>query len=436
MIQLSKLVAADYRSRFTFVEFAVKYRLISPIIHHAKCKRSELHFVDSDTVMRVPEESLLKFEMPEVIYGLGALSQIGKCCSRMGGERILLVTDPGLIAAGWVDESLRYLENEDLRYVIYDNVVTNPRDYQVEQGAELYRKKNCDVIAAIGGGSPIDTAKGIGILTSNHGRIHEYEGANLVTQPIPPLVCVPTTAGTGADVSQFAVIANKRTKEKMTILSRAITPDITLIDPRLLETKAPDLIAATGMDTLTHAIEAYVSSLSWPMTDPHAIHAIELVNEHLVKATKTKNIEALEGMSIACLEAGTAFSNAILGAVHALAHPLGGLYDIHHGLANSLLLPVVIRQNLAHVPAKFAKIARALGAETRSRSIEQVAQEVPRQIQQLIGKLELPTRLSQVGVDETDIPRLAQMAEADICMLTNPHCYMKSEIESMYHEVL
>jgi 1,3-propanediol dehydrogenase len=386
--------------------------------------------------MIVSEDSLLKFEIPEIIYGLGALSQIGQCARRLGGERILLVTDSGLIAAGWVDESIKYLQEEDLQYVIYDNVVTNPRDFQVEEGVQLYRHKNCDVIAVVGGGSPIDTAKGIGILASNHGRIHEYEGANLVTQPIPPLVCVPSTAGTGADVSQFAVIANKRTKEKMTILSRAITPDLTLVDPRLLKTKPPELMAATGMDTLTHAIEAYVSSLSWPMTDPHAIHAIELVNEHLVNATQTKDMDALEGMSIACLEAGMAFSNAILGAVHALAHPLGGLYDIHHGLANSLLLPVVVRQNMEHALPKFAKIARAMGAETRERSIAEVAQEVPRQIRDLIAKLGLPTRLSQVGVDAADIPRLAMMAEADICMLTNPHCYMKAEIESMYHEVL
>jgi len=386
--------------------------------------------------MNVSEDSLLKFEIPEIIYGLGALSQIGQCARRLGGERILLVTDSGLIAAGWVDECIKYLQEEDLQYVVCDNVVTNPRDFQVEEGVELYRRKKCDVIVALGGGSPIDTAKGIGILASNHGRIHEYEGANLVTQPIPPLVCVPSTAGTGADVSQFAVIANKRTKVKMTILSRAITPDLTLVDPRLLRTKPPELMAATGMDTLTHAIEAYVSSLSWPMTDPHAIHAIELVNEHLVNATQTKDMDALEGMSIACLEAGMAFSNAILGAVHALAHPLGGLYDIHHGLANSLLLPVVVRQNMTHALPKFAKIARAMGAETRERSIAEVAREVPRQIRDLIAKLGLPTRLSQVGVDAADIPRLAQMAEADICMLTNPHCYMKAEIESMYHEVL
>ena len=386
--------------------------------------------------MIVPEDSLLKFEIPEIIYGLGALSQIGQCARRLGGERILLVTDPGLIAARWVDESIKYLQEEDLQYVICDNVVTNPRDFQVEEGAELYRRKNCDVIVAVGGGSPIDTAKGIGILASNHGRIHEYEGANLVTQPIPPLVCAPSTAGTGADVSQFAVIADNRTKLKMTILSRAITPDLTIVDPRLLKTKSPELMAATGMDTLTHAIEAYVSSLSWPMTDPHAIHAIELVHEHLVNAAQTKDMTALEGMSIACLEAGMAFSNAILGAVHALAHPLGGVYDIHHGLANSLLLPVVVQKNMEHVPAKFAKIARAMGAETRSRSLEDVAREVPRQIEELIAKLGLPTRLSQVGVDAADIPRLAQMAEEDICMLTNPHCYLKSEIESMYHEVL
>jgi len=374
---------------------------ISPLRSHNAKNR-----VKFDKIMIVSEDSLLKFEIPEIIYGLGALSQIGQCARRLGGERILLVTDSGLIAAGWVDESIKYLQEEDLQYVICDNVVTNPRDFQVEEGVELYRRKKCDVIVAVGGGSPIDTAKGIGILASNHGRIHEYEGANLVTQPIPPLVCVPSTAGTGADVSQFAVIANKRTKVKMTILSRAITPDLTLVDPRLLKTKPPELMAATGMDTLTHAIEAYVSSLSWPMTDPHAIHAIELVNEHLVNATQTKDMDALEGMSIACLEAGMAFSNAILGAVHALAHPLGGLYDIHHGLANSLLLPVVVRQNMEHALPKFAKIARAMGAETRERSIAEVAREVPLQIRDLIAKLGLPTRLSQVGVDAADIPRL------------------------------
>ena len=386
--------------------------------------------------MIMAEDSLLKFEIPEVIYGLGSLSQIGRCAKRLGGERIFLVTDPGLIAAGWVDEGITFLKQEDLQYLVYDNVVTNPRDYQVEQGAQLYLRENCDVILTVGGGSPIDTAKGIGILVSNHGRIHEYEGCNLVTQPIPPLICVPSTAGTGADVSQFAVIANKQARVKMTILSRAITPDITLVDPRLLKTKPTELIATTGMDTLTHAIEAYVSSLSWPMTDPHAIHAIELAQKNIINAAQTKDMRALEAMSIACLEAGMAFSNAILGAVHALAHPLGGVYDIHHGLANALLLPIVIRQNLEHVPTKFAPIARALGAETRNRSFEDIAQEVPHQIQELITKLDLPTRLSQVGVEVKDIPLLAQMAEADICMQTNPHCYAQSEIESMYHEAL
>ncbi len=424
LLKISSLRSHSAKNRYYFPAAAG---------YHFRDVKNRVNF---DIIMIMPEDSLLKFEIPEVIYGLGALSQIGKCCRRLGGERILLVTDPGLIAAGWVDESIKYLAQEDLQYVIYDNVVTNPRDFQVEQGLELYRQKNCDVIAAVGGGSPIDTAKGIGILTSNHGRIHEYEGANLVTQPIPPLVCAPTTAGTGADVSQFAVITNKRANLKMAILSRAITPDITLADPLLLKTKSPELIATTGMDTLSHAIEAYVSSLSWPLTDPHAIHAIELVGKHLVNAAQTKDMDALEGMSIACLEAGMAFSNAILGAVHALAHPLGGLYDIHHGLANSLLLPVVVRQNMEHALPKFAGIARALGAETRGKSIEAVAQQVPGQLQDLIAKLGLPTRLSQVGVDEADIPHLAQMAEEDICMLTNPHCYMKAEIESMYHEVL
>lgn len=381
------------------------------------------------------DDDLLKFEVPEVIHGIGALTKIGCCAKRLGGEKILLVTDPGIIRSGWIDEVLTHLEKENLKYVVYDNVVTNPRDFQVEQGAQLYNRENCDVIAAVGGGSPIDTAKGIGILASNHGNIHEYEGCNLVTQPVPPLVCAPTTAGTGADISQFAVVADTRKKRKMTILSRSIMPDISLIDPRLLQTKPEDLMAATGMDTLTHAIEAYVSSLSWPLTDPHAIHAIELVWRHLLNAVRNKNVDSLVGMSIACLEAGVAFSNAILGAVHALAHPIGGLYDLHHGLINSVLLPVVVGQNMEHAKGKFANIARVMGVETRGMTMEEAAGQVRYQIENLIHQLGMPTRFSQLGLDTEDIPLLAKLAQQDLCMMTNPCCFSLDEIEAMYREV-
>jgi alcohol dehydrogenase class IV len=381
-------------------------------------------------------DELLKFELPEIIYGRGSLSQIGPCAKRLGGERILLVTDPGIVDAGWIDESVKYLQKEDLKYTLYDNVVTNPRCYQVDQGAELYLQKECDVIVAVGGGSPMDVAKGIAIIVSNQGKIHDYEGCNLITQPIPPLICVPTTAGTGSDVSQFAIIGDPRENRKMTILSRAIMADISLIDPRLLQTKSEELMAATGMDALTHAIEAYVSSLAWPLTDPHAIHAIELVFQHLKNAVKTKDIASLEGMAVASLEAGIAFSNAILGAVHALAHPLGGLYDIHHGLANAILLPAVVRRNVKHAPRKFAKMANAMGLDTRNKSAEDAAQQVPQLIERLIKDLKLPNTLAQVGVIAADIPALARDAQRDLCMETNPHHYNVEEIESMYYEAL
>lgn len=380
------------------------------------------------------DDSLLKFEVPEIIYGLGALYKIGQCAKRLGGERVLLVTDPGVMEAGWVDETIKHLEQEDLKYVIYDNVVTNPRDFQVEEGAQLYVQKKCDVIAAVGGGSPIDMAKGIAILVSNHGQIQEYEGCNRITQPIPPLVCAPTTAGTGADVTQFAIITDTGRKMKMTILSRAIMPDISVIDPRLLQTKSPELMAATGMDALTHALEAYVSSLSWPMTDPHAIHAVELIAEHLVDAVKYKRIEALEGMSIACLEAGIAFSNAILGAVHALAHPLGGMYDIHHGVANVVLLPAVVRKNLEYSPEKYARIAVAMGAQTSGMTTSDAATCLLEQIEKLISELGLPQSLSSLGVNPEDIPQMAALAQQDICMQTNPCCYSTAEIEELYRE--
>lgn len=380
--------------------------------------------------------SLLKFEIPEIIFGRGSLKQIGQCSRRMGGDKVLLVTDPGIIAKGWIDEALDFLKQEGLRTVVYDNVVSNPRTFQVEQGALEYLQQGCDVIIAIGGGSPMDTAKGIAILASNQGRIEDYVGCNLITQPIPPLICVPTTAGTGSDVSQFAIIANQDKKVKLTILSRAIMPDISLIDPRLLQSKSSELIAATGMDALTHAIEAYVSSLSWPLTDPHASHAIKLVFRNLKEAVRKKSIEPLEGMAIASLEAGAAFSNAILGAVHALAHPLGGLYDMHHGLANSILLPVVLKKNLEHAPEKYASIANAMGIDTRGKSKSEAAQQVPEKIEGLIKTLEIPTKLSQVGVRREDIPGLARDAAEDLCMMTNPQRYKADEIEAMYLDAL
>ncbi len=379
-------------------------------------------------------DELLKFELPEIIYGLGSLAQIGQCARRLGGERILLVTDPGLTVAGWVDKSRKYLKQEGLKCVVYDNVITNPRCYQVEQGAQIYTQNECDVIIGLGGGSPMDTAKGIAILVSNHGCIHDYVGCNLITQPIPPLICVPTTAGTGSDVSQFSVIADPRTKIKMTILSRAIMPDISLIDPLLLSTKTEELMATTGMDALTHAIEAYVSSLSWPLTDPHALHAVELVFQNLNPATLTKKVPALEGMAVASLEAGASFSNAILGAVHALAHPLGGLYDMHHGLANAVLLPVVLKKNIEYAPDKYVRVANAMGIDTRDRTDADIIQELPFRIEKLIASLQIPTRLSQLGVDRKDIPRMAAEAVDDLCMQTNPHCYAVDEIIALYND--
>jgi alcohol dehydrogenase class IV len=379
---------------------------------------------------------LLKFEIPEIIFGRGSLNQLGQCSRRMGGDKVLLVTDPGIVDKGWVDEALGYLKQEGLSTVVYDNVVTNPRAFQVEQGALEYSRNECDVIVAIGGGSPMDTAKGIAILVSNKGRIEDYVGCNLITQPIPPLICVPTTAGTGSDVSQFAIIADQEKKIKMTILSRAIMPDISLIDPRLLQTESSELIASTGMDALTHAIEAYVSSLSWSLTDPHASHAIKLVFRHLKEAVNKRSLDPLEGMAIASLEAGAAFSNAILGAVHALAHPLGGRYDMHHGLANAILLPVVLQKNLEHAPEKYAMIANAMGIDTRGKTSAEAAGQVPEQIETLIKALHIPTKLSQVGVKKEDIPSLARDAAVDLCMMTNPHRYNVAEIEALYLNAL
>jgi 1,3-propanediol dehydrogenase len=385
-----------------------------------------------------PEPSrLAKFHAPEIVFGPGALAELGHCTLRVGARRPFLVTDPGLIEAGWVHEAAGYLQEAGLSPEIWHDVTPNPKDHEVEAAFERYLARNGDVIIGLGGGSCIDAAKGVAILSGNGGRILGFEGVNKVVHPIPPLVMVPSTSGTGADVSQFAVITDTAERIKITIISRTLVPDISIIDPRLLTTMPEWLNAASGIDALTHAIEAFVSRAHNPLTDNHALHAVKLVSGHLRHAMlQPKKVKPRLAMAHASLDAGMAFTNAILGVTHAMSHQVGGLFDAPHGVVNGILLPHVVRFNAQAHPRRFVPLAAAMGIRTTGVPPLEVALEFADQIRQLADDLDVPKGLAALGVTEAHVPRLAGTTLKDACLATNPRTAGRRDIEWLFREAL
>ena len=262
-----------------------------------------------------------KFVMPEVIFGTGSISQVGESCLRLGAQHVLIVTDNGVIDEGWLKEVENSCQKVGLAYTVFSDLTSNPKDYEIHNGHTAYKEAKCDAILGVGGGSAIDVAKAIAILATNGGDIIDYEGVDKINAPLPPLVMVPTTAGSGSEVSQFSIILDSNSERKFTIISKSLVPDIAIVDPETLITKSAFLTATTGLDVLTHGIEAYVSIAATPLSDVHARNAIRLVANNLRQSVASKlNREAKENMAMASLQAGLAFSNAILGAVHAMSH--------------------------------------------------------------------------------------------------------------------
>jgi alcohol dehydrogenase len=378
---------------------------------------------------------LRKFVVPEIIYGIDALQQTGRSAKRFGAKKALVVTDPGVMRAGWTGAVLNSLNEESIPAAVFQELTPNPKDYEVAAGADFYQANHCDVIVAVGGGSPMDCAKGIGIVCSNGKHILEYEGVDEVPLPIPPLICVPTTAGSSADVSQFAIITDSVRKVKIAIISKTVVPDLALIDPQTTTTMPADLTAATGMDALVHAMESYVSNACSPLTDLHALEAISLIASNLVRATKDPaNLEFRKRMMLGSMLAGLAFSNASLGLVHAMAHSLGGLLDLPHGICNALLLDRVVDFNYQEAAERYDQIGRALGLdldglEPRNRQAALIKR---------IGRLreEAGIKKSDLNVDlsRQDISRLAAAASNDPCLATNPRKASAPEIENLYEQ--
>lgn len=381
--------------------------------------------------------NMYDFFMPNVnFFGRGAVKVTGERCQILGGKKALIVTDSFLrsLPGGPVEKVTESLDAVGIDYAFYDGVEPNPKDTNVRDGLAIFESEQCDLIVTVGGGSAHDCGKGIGIAATHDGDLYEdYAGIETLTNPLPPLVCVNTTAGTASEVTRHCVITNTEKKVKFVIVSWRNTPLVSINDPELMVGKPAGLTAATGMDALTHAVESYVSLGANPVTDSMAIQAIKLISTNLRQAVAYgQNIEARENMAHASLLAGMAFNNADLGYVHAMAHQLGGLYDIPHGVANAVLLPHVEEYNIISNPQKFADIAEFMGENIDGLSVREAANKAIEAIRQLSEDVNIPSSMRELGVKEEDFELMAELALEDGNAISNPIQGRKEDIINIF----
>ncbi|MBO8168214.1 MAG: iron-containing alcohol dehydrogenase [Thermoanaerobacteraceae bacterium] len=379
-------------------------------------------------------EQVFGYYMPTVnLMGAGSAKRVGEQMNVLGVKKALLVTDKGLNEMGMADEIAGIIKEAGCDVVVFDGAEPNPTDKNVEDGLKVFKENNCDVIVSLGGGSSHDCAKGIRIVASNGGNIRDYEGVDKSNNASIPMIAVNTTAGTASEMTRFCIITDTDRKVKMAIVDWRCTPTVAINDPLLMMKKPPALTAATGMDALTHAIEAYVSTAATPVTDSAALMAIKLISENLRNAVANgDNFQARDAMAYAEFLAGMAFNNASLGYVHAMAHQLGGFYNLPHGVCNAILLPHVERFNLIANPKRFADIAEAMGENIEGLSVREAAEVALEAIEQLSRDIGIPSGLKELGVKEEDLETMAKNAMKDACMLTNPRKATLEDVINIY----
>ncbi|WP_122665498.1 L-threonine dehydrogenase [Pseudomonas viridiflava] len=378
------------------------------------------------------------FFIPAVnIMGLGCLDEAMQAIRKYGFLKALIVTDAGLAKAGLAAHIAGLLVEQGIDSVVFDGAQPNPTVSNVESGLALLRERECDFVISLGGGSPHDCAKGIALCATNGGHISDYEGVDRSQNPQLPLIAINTTAGTASEMTRFCIITDEVRHVKMAIVDRNVTPLLSVNDPAMMAKMPKSLTAATGMDALTHAIEAYVSTAATPITDACALKAMALIARNLRRAVDDgSDMEARENMAYAQFLAGMAFNNASLGFVHAMAHQLGGFYDLPHGVCNAVLLPHVQSFNARVCPARLTDVAHAMGADIRGLSPEEGARAAISAIRTLAGSIDIPPGLTALGVKEEDFPILAANALKDACGLTNPRPADQAQIEDIFRRAL
>ncbi len=389
-------------------------------------------------------EQVYGFFIPSVtLIGIGASKAIPEKIKALGGSKPLIVTDKGIVKAGICKQITDLLDAAKMSYVVFDDTIPNPTDENVHAGVDVYKKNKCDSLITLGGGSSHDCGKGVGLVVANGGKIHDFEGVDKSSKPMPPYLAVNTTAGTASEMTRFCIITDLSRHVKMAIVDWRVTPNIAIDDPLLMVGMPPALTAATGMDALTHAVEAYVSTIATPMTDACAEKAIELIFKYLRKAVANgSDLEAREGMCFAQYLAGMAFNNASLGHVHAMAHQLGGFYDLPHGECNAILLPHVEKFNLIARVERFSKMAEIMGENIAGLSPRKAAELALSAIRELSADVGIPAGLVELGkrygknVKAEDIGTITANAQKDACGLTNPRCPTDKDVAAIYAAAL
>lgn len=384
-------------------------------------------------------EAVYGFYIPTVtLMGIGSHRQLGEQIKTLGGKKPLLVTDKGITAAGLTQQIVDLIKTETgIDAIVFDETVPNPTDKNIEAGMAAYNENGCDMIITLGGGSPHDCGKGIGLVATNGGTIHDYEGVDQSKEAMPPFIAINTTAGTGSEMTRFCIVTDTSRKIKMAIVDWHVTPAVAINDPLLMVGMPSSLTAATGMDALTHAVEAYVSIAATPVTDACAMKAIELVAQYLRPVVANgEDIEARDKMAYAEYLAGMAFNNASLGHVHAMAHQLGGFYNLPHGVCNAILLPHVSRFNLIAKLDRYVDIAVAMGENVTGLSKREAAEKALTAIQVLSKDVGIPANLTELGVKIEDLPTMAENAQKDACGITNPRRPSLEEVIEIYTAAL
>jgi len=382
--------------------------------------------------------SIRRFDAPgAIVHGGGARHRLPELVRSLGGERVLLVTDPGVVALGIVDETLRGLEAAGAHVAVFDQVQADPTDENVAAGVAALAAHRADLVVAVGGGSPIDAAKVIAIRPANPAPLPEFMGLHKIRRPGLPLIAVPTTAGTGSEATKIAIITDTTRHVKMMMLSAPLLPRAAIVDFELTLSMPRGLTAAVGVDTLTHGIEALVSRQSNPLSDPLARQCIDLAARHLRPAwTEPSNRVARENMMIAATLGGLAFSNSSVCLVHGMSRPLGAVFHLPHGLSNAILLPTVTRYSVPFAPERYAEVARACGCATAATPDAAAGTVLVAWLEELNRALELP-RLSQCrGVTpelfEASVEKMATDALASGSPANNPRVPTATEIVALY----
>ncbi|MBQ7966448.1 MAG: lactaldehyde reductase [Bacteroidaceae bacterium] len=381
-----------------------------------------------------------RFILNEVSYfGPGARKELPGVIARLGFKKAMIVTDKGLIQYGVAKMVSDVLDEAAIPYEIYSEVKPNPTVTNVQMGVEAFKQSGADCLVAIGGGSAMDTAKGIGIIINNpeFADVVSLEGVAPTKRKSVPIIALPTTAGTAAETTINYVIIDEEKQKKMVCVDPNDIPCCSIVDAELMYSLPKGTTAATGLDALTHAIEGYITKGAWEMSDMFEIEAIRMINKYLRTAVfEPTNPVGRNGMAVAQYIAGMAFSNVGLGVVHGMAHPMGSLFDIPHGVANAMLLPTIMEFNAPVCLDKYVEIAKAMGAYREGMSKEEAADAACKAVRNLAIEVGIPQHLTEIGIKEEDIPALAEQAITDVCTPGNPREVTKEDIIALYKKVL